>query len=262
MGMFSGNALIAGVLTGQFPSYLGWKRKPWVQLSQCSPLVSRPFQGKKQKPVLSVLFSKLTQGGFWSCCGIKNETETKKNGKCWNFPAKTSSISDPTSLAGIQGAPFYAGKVLSPARRGIPSWKCSGTDQSVFPDHSPIYGTTFCTVEKFWDSGDDAQEPPTCGASFGAEMGFGRLPPFPPPPRPGEICGASPTTPSTCSEPGRGSGAAGTFGTAEVLWRFMVKYSCVLAARLFLLICKCKALFCTRGLRLPAGVAGAVQGAA
>lgn len=58
--------LIPGVLTGKFQSNLGWKLKPWVQLPQCSLLVSHPFQDKKQKPLLSILFSKLFQGGFWS----------------------------------------------------------------------------------------------------------------------------------------------------------------------------------------------------
>lgn len=48
-GLFTGNILIAGFLTGQFQSYLGWKLKPLVQLSQCSLLVSHPFQGKKEK---------------------------------------------------------------------------------------------------------------------------------------------------------------------------------------------------------------------
>lgn len=82
----------------------------------------------------------------------------------------------------------------------MPSWKYPGT---VSHGHSFIYVTTFCTVEKFWDSDDNSQEPPTCGASFGAEMRFGRLPPFPPPPR---DCGAwwdlwsITPIPSTCSE--------------------------------------------------------------
>lgn len=37
----------------------------------------------------------------------------------------------------------------------MPSWKCPG---SVFHGHSFIYVTTFCTVEKFWDSDDNSQE--------------------------------------------------------------------------------------------------------
>lgn len=144
----------------------------------------------------------------------------------------------------------------------------SGREQSVLPGSFPLFmAMPFALWRNDSIQMTTAKSNPLCGAPFaaaavlGPEMGFGRLggPALLPPSLHlslawrGSAGGLPASGPATAQRWAQGPASRQHIRRhfqGAGLCRFMLKYSCIFSPRLFLLICKCKPLFCVQSVSL------------